>query len=127
MPSIVDWLRDRLEDDHLTELPPGATIAAAEKRCTALNVLDELAYGVTPGLCHGDASTWNILASGQTGWKLIDPRGMSGEPAYDVAVLGSKVARHVPAHDIAPVLASAADVDPERVRAWMLVADAERV
>jgi streptomycin 6-kinase len=127
MPSIIDWLRDRLEDDHLTELPPGHTIALAEERCSALRVLDELADEHTPGLCHGDASTWNILANGSAGWKLIDPRGMTGETAYDVAVLAVKVAPRLPLRNAMPLLTDISGTEMERVKAWMIIAKTARV
>jgi streptomycin 6-kinase len=127
MPSIIDWLRDRLEDDHLTDLRPGATVAPVEQRRDALGILDELADDHTPGLCHGDASPWNILANGHNHWKLIDPRGMTGETAYDVAVLGLKIAAHTVSNDVAQAAADAAHVDIDRAKAWTTVADAARV
>jgi streptomycin 6-kinase len=127
MPSIVDWLRQRLKDDHLADLRPGTTVAPAEQRRAALDVLDDLAHDLIPGLCHGDASLRNILASGQTAWKYIDPRGMSGETAYDVAVLAIRVARLLPIPDVASFVAREAAVDTERVKAWMAVAEIGRV
>jgi streptomycin 6-kinase len=127
MPSIIDWLRERLEDDELNDLAPGRTIAPAEMRRVAIKALDGLAWDATPGLCHADVSTWNVLAHGQGEWKLIDPRGMSGEVAYDIAVLSLKIARHQPPAVVAARLAGAASIDPERAQAWVIVADAARV
>jgi streptomycin 6-kinase len=127
MPSITDWLRSRLEDDDLAELPPGGTVAPASQRRAALRVLDDLAYEVPAGLCHGDASTWNVLTDGPSGWKFIDPRGVTGETAYDVAVLAFKISRYVPTLDLAETFAKTADVDADRVRDWIVVADAARV
>ncbi len=127
MPSIIDWLRTRLEDDELADLAPGTTVAPDDVRRAAIDSLDELAATGTLGLCHGDASLWNILAHGQCDWKLIDPRGMTGEVSYDIAVLAFKVARHQSPAPVAVRLARAADVDPERVQAWMTVASAARV
>ena len=95
MPSIADWLRGRLEDDHLSDLRPGTTIATASERRTALAILEDLLQDLTPGLCHGDVSARNILASGRASWQFIDPRGMTGEAAYDVAVLAIRVARYL--------------------------------
>src|SRR5262249_32949176 len=86
IPSIVDWLRIRLEADDLAALAPGTMVAPAGARARALDVLDQLAADYTPKLCHGDASPWNILADQHKGWTLIDPRGMSGEVHYDIAV-----------------------------------------
>jgi streptomycin 6-kinase len=127
MPSITDWLRDRLRDDHLSDLRPGTTIATADERRAALAILEDLAHDLTPGLCHSDVSTRNILSSGQARWKFIDPRGMTGETAYDVAVLGIRVARLLPSQDLAATVCRVAGVDAERVHAWMTLADAARV
>jgi len=93
----------------------------------ALAILDDLAEDTTPQLCHGDTSPWNILALGHDTWVLIDPRGVSGEVAYDVAVLALKLARGRSAAFITAPLAGAVGVDPERVHAWALIADAARV
>ena len=127
MPSIADWLRARLNDDHLADLRPGTAVATIAKRQTALAVLEDLAGGLTFGLCHGDVSMRNILTSGEAGWKFIDPRGMTGETAYDVAVLAIRVAQYLQLPDPVPPLAILADVDPVRVKAWMSVAHAARV
>jgi len=40
-----------------------------------------------PVLLHGDLHHENILASAGSGWLAIDPKGMTGEPAYDVGPL----------------------------------------
>jgi streptomycin 6-kinase len=127
MPSIIDWLRSRLLDDELTDLAPGTTVAPTSVRRDAIGVLDELASAAAPGLCHGDASPWNILAYGETQWTLIDPRGMNGEVSYDVAVLAFKMARHKSPALVAARLARAVGVDPERAQAWVIVASAARV
>ena len=127
MPSILDWLCDRLKNDNLTDLRPGTTVAPIDERETALNLLDDLARDPTPGLCHGDASMGNIIASGTDRWMLIDPRGLTGESAYDVAVLTIRVARlHNPANLI-PHIAKLADVIAERVQTWMTIANTARV
>jgi len=127
MPSILDWLGDRLKDDNLIDLRPGTAIAPANERETALNLLADLADGHTPGLCHGDASMGNLIASGTERWMLIDPRGMTGESAYDVAVLAIRAARLHNSVDLIPHIAKLADVTAERVRIWMTIANAARV
>lgn len=127
MPSIVDWLRGRLDDDALSDLAPGTTVAPAPERRAALSVLDDLSQDAGAALCHADASPWNILSSGTDQWKLVDPRGMSGEVAYDVAVLAIKLTSGLPATTIYRRLAQLANVDAERVRSWALVAAAARV
>jgi streptomycin 6-kinase len=127
MPSILDWLGDRLKDDNLTDLRPGTTIAPANERETALNLLADLTRDHTPGLCHGDASMGNLIASGTDRWMLIDPRGMTGESAYDVAVLAIRAARLHNSEDLVPHIAKLADVTAERVRIWTIIANAARV
>ncbi len=127
MPSILDWLRIRLEDDELADLAPGTSVAPIGVRRVAIDVLGELATDATPGLCHGDASMWNVLANGHSDWLLIDPRGMTGEISYDIAVLAFKIARQQSPALIAARLAQAIGVDPERVQAWVTVASAARV
>lgn len=64
MPSILDWLRVRLEDDHLADLRPGTSVAPATERQQAVALLAELARDHTPSLCHGDASSGNIISHG---------------------------------------------------------------
>lgn len=127
MPSIVDWLRGRLEDDQLTDLRPGTVIASPGERKAALALLTEVTRDHEPGLCHGDASLGNIIAGDGNRWMYIDPRGMTGESTYDVAVLAVRVSRFYPANGLVPHIADLADVDPHRVRAWMTIAEAARV
>ena len=127
MPTIIEWLRGRLEDDHATDLAPGAERAPARARRAAATMLEQLAADTTPQLCHGDVSPWNVLAHGADGWMLIDPRGMSGDVCYDVAVLSLKTIRRRQAAPTVARLAEAVGVDPERALAWTTVIDAARV
>lgn len=127
MPPITDWLRARLEDDRLADLRPGTTVAPIEERRAALCLLTELTRDHTPGLCHGDSSLSNILSCAPDGWKLVDPRGMAGESAYDVAVLAIRVVQFYGSTNIVPYITEVADVDFERVKAWMEIAGAARV
>lgn len=127
MPSIIDWLRDRLEHHHTTDLRPGAEPARVADRRHAVAILDDLAQDTAPQLCHGDTSPWNILGFGTDHWMLIDPRGMSGEVAYDAGVLALKLSRHRPTALATGLLTDAAGIDPERTHEWIVVADAARV
>jgi streptomycin 6-kinase len=127
MPSILDWLRDRLEDDHLADLRPGTTVAPAGERRAALEVLADLTRDHTPALCHGDASSGNILAHAPDRWMFIDPRGMTGEHSYDVAVLALRVGAVYKSPDLVDLIAALAQTDTERLRAWMKIAQAARV
>jgi streptomycin 6-kinase len=46
-----------------------------------------LASGAEPVLLHGDLHHWNILSSHREPWLAIDPKGVVGEPAYEVGAL----------------------------------------
>lgn len=41
----------------------------------------------TPVLLHGDLHHWNILAAERQPWLALDPKGVVGEPAYEVGAL----------------------------------------
>ncbi|MBB6035251.1 aminoglycoside phosphotransferase family protein [Phytomonospora endophytica] len=127
LPYIGDWLRSRLEDDHLADLAPGRAVAPRGERDAALMILNELASTGERGLCHGDTSPGNILKAADRKHCLIDPRGMCGEINYDVAVLGLKAARAITRPSRSGAIALAADVDVARTMQWELVAMAARV
>ena len=127
MPSIFEWLRERLEDDQLSDLRPGTAVAPADERQRALNLLTDLARDHVPGLCHGDASSGNILASGSQGWMFIDPRGMTGEHAYDVAVLAIRIGGVHSLPNLIETIADLTQVEAGRLHAWTTVAQAARV
>lgn len=48
---------------------------------------DLLADPAPPVLLHGDLHHWNILAGPGESWLAIDPKGVVGEPAYEVGAL----------------------------------------
>jgi streptomycin 6-kinase len=85
-PSIQDWgrgfarLRQRYNGGH-GPFPP-RLLAEAEtlfaELCTSMT---------TPVLLHGDLHHDNILAAERSPWLAIDPKGLIGEPAYEVGAL----------------------------------------
>jgi streptomycin 6-kinase len=127
LPSMVDWLQRRLSDDHLADLPPGEATAQPTDRRLALSFLKELATDARPGLCHGDASPWNILNGPDRQWMLIDPRGMSGDVHYDAAVMVAKLANLYSDTDAGARVADATGLELDRMCAWTFVARAARV
>jgi len=127
MPSIIGWLRSRLVADHLRDVAPGSRRVLSPVRRAAVLMLEQLAENTAPQLCHGDMSPWNILRQGDNGWMLIDPRGMSGEVSYDVAVLGMKIAGSRSPERVVARLARAVGIDRKRVQAWSIVAHAAQV
>jgi streptomycin 6-kinase len=58
---------------------PPRLVALAEKLSA-----DLLATAAAPVLLHGDLHHYNILAAQRQPWLAIDPKGVYGEPAYDV-------------------------------------------
>lgn len=125
LPCVTRWLRQRLLNDSLRDLAPGRKIATSTERQDALSILDDL--GDTLGLCHADASTWNVLLDGRDSFRLIDPRGMSGDASYDLAVVALKAGKYAPPHLVVDTFARHLGVEHDRLDAWMVVADAARV
>ena len=84
-PSIADWgggfarMRERF-DGGTGPLPTGLT-TRAERIYTDLLATSEV--GV---VLHGDLHHHNVLRDGE-GWSAIDPKGVVGEPAFEVGAL----------------------------------------
>ena len=74
-PSIEDWLLALDKDTHIP----------THYLQKAINLRDELiATSATPVLLHGDLHHDNIIKNGNA-WAVIDPKGVIGEPAFEVA------------------------------------------
>jgi streptomycin 6-kinase len=73
--------------DTLAEIDSGLR-DLRKATATARRVLQELlADKVAAVVLHGDLHHRNVLADDQKGWVVIDPKGFSGAPAYDVGAL----------------------------------------
>ena len=127
-PELTPWIRSRLIAPPLDDLPPDGTPAPEQERRTAIDLLHEMEPLPGARLCHGDLSPGNVLVGRDCLW-LIDPRGINGEPAYDVAVAALKASYDDPAQarPIAAALADAAGVDPDRATQRVPIAAAARV
>jgi len=76
-----------------------------------------------PVLLHGDFHHYNVLSATRTAWLAIDPKGMTGDPGYDV---GPFVCNPRPADGWSPellcrrldILAEELDYDRARLRDW---------
>jgi streptomycin 6-kinase len=123
-PTVAGWAagmqRLRAEfDGGAGPFPPGLIDKAERLFAELLGSME------TPVLLHGDLHHWNILAAERHPWLAIDPKGVVGEPAYEVgALLRNKL-------DIAPdisrltarridQLAEALGFDRQRLLAWCL-------
>ncbi len=124
-PSVADWAGGMAE---LREEFGGGTgpfdrkvVETAESLFTAL-----LASSGQPVLLHGDLHHYNILSSGD-GWRVIDPKGVAGEPAYEVGALlrnpftifAEPELKRITARRL-DILAETLALDRERLRQWSL-------
>lgn len=92
LPPLAAWLRSRLDDENLSDLSSGRTPAPRSERQRATAILEDLRAGVSGIVCHGDASSRNILIGPDEQLMLIDPRGVNGDVCYNVAVAAWKTA-----------------------------------
>ena len=85
-PSVSEWAdglaRLRAEFGGTTGPFSARLVEMAESLYT-----DLLASSAEPVLLHGDLHHYNILAAEREPWLAIDPKGVSGEPAYEVGAL----------------------------------------
>ena len=127
-PSMSDWNADlqRLRPHYGggTGPFPAALVEEVE------TLLAELTSSApAPILLHGDLHYDNILAARRQPWLAIDPKGLTGEPAYETGVLFyNPYPLLVDAPDSPRILARRMDqlaeelaVDRARVRGWGLV------
>jgi len=81
--SVADWAagleRLRQQFDRGTGPFPPRLVSLAEGLFA-----DLLASMDAPVVLHGDLHHYNILAAGRRPWLAIDPKGIMGEPAYEV-------------------------------------------
>jgi streptomycin 6-kinase len=71
---ITKYMRNRRDYELLY-----AKMAKAERLCRSL-------YEKYPGemLLHGDLHHYNILLGGEGRWRVIDPKGVVGDPVFDL-------------------------------------------
>ena len=81
-----------------------------------------------PVVLHGDLHYGNVLSSDREGWLAIDPKGLCGEPCYEVGDLFRNRVEELhetpdPARAMrwrVEALADLTGFDPERIRLWAL-------
>lgn len=123
-PTVADWfigLRElRAAFDGGTGPFPARAVAEAETLAAEL-----FRTAAPPTVLHGDLHHFNILAGERQPWLAIDPKGVIGEPAYEVGAW----MRNWPLGCADPVphlerrldlFAAELGVDRARLRAWMV-------
>lgn len=118
-PHIKDWLA-ALDKDW--NIPHDYLQKARELRDQLLNTSDP------DVLLHGDLHHDNILQNGE-GWLVIDPKGVIGEPAYEVAAFIRNPIPELLTHADAPNIiqgrvtqfAEALELPSQRILDWCFV------
>jgi streptomycin 6-kinase len=121
-PTIANWLA-ALERPSAQNIPEHLLKKAQGLTETLLQTQD------APVLLHGDLHHDNILFSADRGWLAIDPKGVLGEPAYEVgAFIRNPVLELL--HEQNPreiikrrlnLFAEYLNVDRARLRSWSYV------
>jgi streptomycin 6-kinase len=87
---------------------------------------DLLASASAPMLLHGDLHHDNMLRAEREPWLAIDPKGLAGEPAYEVGALLRNPADRIHTHANprramarrVAILAEVLGFDPRRIAGW---------
>ncbi|MCB8924462.1 MAG: phosphotransferase [Ardenticatenaceae bacterium] len=124
-PSVANWAAGLAK---LREAFGGGTGPFDETLVeTAVSLFtDLLASSGEPVLLHGDLHHYNILSAGD-GWRVIDPKGIAGEPAYEVGALlrnpftlfDEPDLKRITARRL-DILAETLEMDRGRLRQWSL-------
>jgi streptomycin 6-kinase len=124
-PTIADWGRGlerlRAEFEGGTGPFPRRLVEAAEGYYRELSASME-----TPVLLHGDFHHWNVITAEREPWLAIDPKGLVGEPAYEICPLlynpiGVLLKWSNPAKITArriAILSERLEIDKERIIGW---------
>jgi streptomycin 6-kinase len=126
-PTVADWAaglkRFRARYEGGTGPLPARLVEIAEDTFTTL-----LSSEADRVVLHGDLHHWNILRAERRPWLAIDPKGVIGEPAYEVGallrnplpqLLRSGSARRTLARRV-DLLAERLSVDRARLLGWGL-------
>lgn len=124
-PTVADWARGlerlRAEFDGGVGPFPRRRVEQAEALFA-----DLLPSQATPVLLHGDLHHENILSATRAPWLALDPKGLVGEPAYEVGALLRNPTPYLLAWPDLPAilerrvdqLADELDLDKARLRGW---------
>jgi len=103
-------------------------IVDEDVRLEALDVLPWLAEEpLPPVVLHSDLHPANVLRATRRPWLAIDPKGVVGDPTFDLASLVREDATHENLPRRLSIVCDVLPVDRARVRAWTLAVCAESV
>ena len=128
-PSVADWSNGLI---RLRETFAGGTGPYPQKLIeTAESIFTDLiAENGEPVLLHGDLHHYNILSAEREPWLAIDPKGVVGEPAYEVGAFLHNPLDLMTWSDwqtLIPrqldILAETLQIDRQRLVAWSLAQD----
>jgi len=85
-PTVVYWARglQRLRAQYGGSTGPFPAGLVQQAETLFAELIGSMA---APVLLHGDLHHWNILAAEREPWLAVDPKGLVGEPAYEVGAL----------------------------------------
>lgn len=124
-PTIARWFRALR--DLRGQFDGGTGPLSARLVETAETLFAELNGSIAaPVVLHGDLHHWNIVTAERQPWLAIDPKGLVGEPAYEVgALLHNPLPRLLEVPDPGRVLARRVDqlsealgFDRQRMVGW---------
>ncbi len=123
--SVADWFvgLDELRQEFGGGTGPFDARLVAEAEAAASELL---ASTTEPMLLHGDLHHYNILAAERQPWLAIDPKGIVGDPAYELgAFLYNALPDELGADDLRRILARRVDqlaeelaLDRRRILGW---------
>lgn len=125
-PSVADWADGlaKLREEFGGGTGPFDTKLVETAKAYFADLLASSSQLV---LLHGDLQQFNILST-EDGWLAIDPKGITGEPAYEMGALLRNPEPHIFATpNLAQITARRLDIlaetltfDRERLRQWSL-------
>ena len=123
-PYATEWINNALDPDAIPNLK--AKNPWIER---ALSRLTEIASGPAENvLLHGDLHHDNVLSSRREPWLAIDPKGVIGDPAWEIAPFLFNRLERYPSVDWPSIIrrragqmADELSLDRERVYAWSAV------
>lgn len=126
-PTVARWAEgvQRLRAEFGGSTGPFPRRLVEEAEALFADLLGSMA---APALLHGDLHHENIMSAERAPWLALDPKGVVGEPAYEVgALLRNPLPRLLAAPDPGRVqarrvalLAEALDFERARIRGWGL-------